>query len=159
MYDRPPETAPSVYRFNMSSGGLHVVDQTIRWPNGIAFSPDEKILYVTETPIGLDNNTQPHAITAFDVVNSRMLANKRTVYVPDTYFGDGLKVSETGNLYTAAGSAIDVVTPGGELLGKIHGDPTETFNNLVFLPNGEIYITGVKGIWRARIKEQGIVHS
>ncbi|OAL23190.1 hypothetical protein AYO20_11058 [Fonsecaea nubica] len=156
-YDNPPELAPSIYCFNMTSGAVSVVDQSILWPNGIAFSPDNQTLYITSTPLGPDNSTENHAIVAFDVLYPHTLVNKRTVYVPDTYFADGLKVSEAGNLYAAAGSGIDVVTPEGDLLGKITA-AGEVFNNLVFLPKGEILVTGVQGIWRVRIREQGIVH-
>ena len=149
--------APSIYCYNLKTGSVAVVDQSIPWPNGIAFSPDNSTLYVTETPIGLGNNTVPHAIYAFDVKHPHTLLNRRVVYVPDTYFADGLKVSEKGNLYTAAGSAIDVITAEGDLLGKINARGA-ILNNLVFLPKGVMLISGEGGVWRVHLKEQGIVH-
>jgi gluconolactonase len=157
VYQTPPELASSIYRYNMSSGSISVIDQTILWPNGIAFSPDNRTLYVTNTPLGPTNTTVDHSIVAFDVIDSRMLANKRTLYVPDTYFADGLKVSERGNLFGACASSIDVVSPKGELLGKIN-IPGHILNNLVFLPNGSMIISGEGGIWRVKIAEQGTIH-
>ncbi|KIV81316.1 hypothetical protein PV11_03508 [Exophiala sideris] len=152
-----PQLAPSIYCYNIETGSLSVVDQTIDWPNGIAFSADNKTLYVTDTPIGPGNNTREHAIFAYDVAPPHTLSNKRTFYVPDTFFADGIKVSERGNIFTACASTVDVISPDGDLLGKINV-PGHIINNLVFLPNGTIFLTGEGGIWRVRIKEQGIVH-
>lgn len=86
------------------------------------------------------------------------MSNRRLVYVPDTHVADGIKLSESGYIFTAAGSSIDVVVPDtGVLLGKIITND-EVMNNLVALPNGEWWFTGQGGIWRARIAEQGVVN-
>lgn len=91
-------------------------------------------------------------------LDSSSLTNRRLVYVPDTHVADGLKVSQSGYIFTAAGSSIDVVRPSdGILLGKI-ATGTEVMNNLVAVPGGEWWLTGQGGIWRARIAESGNVN-
>ena len=86
------------------------------------------------------------------------LTNRRLIYVCDVHVSDGIKVAETGLIFTAAGSSIDVVDPSdGVLLGKIVTS-NETMNNLVAIPGGEWWFTGQGGIWRARIATQGTVN-
>jgi len=77
--------------------------------------------------------------------------------VCDVHVSDGIKIAESGLIFTAAGSSIDVVDPNnGVLLGKIVTS-NETMNNLVAIPGGE-WFTGQGGIWRARIATQGTVN-
>ena len=76
----------------------------------------------------------------------------------DVHVSDGIKIAESGLIFTATGSSIDVVDPNnGVLLGKIVTS-NETMNNLVAIPGGEWWFTGQGGIWRARIATQGAVN-
>jgi len=64
-FPEPPQTTQNVYSFNLTSGYLSVLDDTLQVPNGIAFSPDESILYVSDTSaldagIGIPLNNQGH---------------------------------------------------------------------------------------------------
>jgi hypothetical protein len=99
-------------------------------------------------------NLTVRGVYAFNYsVASSSVLNRRLVYVPDTHVADGLKVSHSGYIFTAAGSTIDVVRPSdGVLLGKI-STGTEVMNNLVAVPGGEWWLTGQGGIWRVRISE------
>ncbi|KAF2488788.1 calcium-dependent phosphotriesterase [Lophium mytilinum] len=157
VFDNAPTLPSAIYVYNITSGTIVCVDQSIVWPNGIAFSPDGKTLFVSDTPFNLQ--TEFRGVFAFDVTYPYTLSNKRMVYLPDTNIVDGLKVSEEGNLFGAAGSTIDVFTPQGELLGKISaGGEEKNLYNLVFLPNGEIILSGMMGIWRVKITQQGLIN-
>lgn len=111
-------------------GKVTVLAKNIRFPNGIAFSPDEKILYVGST----DNRT-PH-IAAFDVQADGTLANERMFFdaVPVMKDGtrggcDGMKVDCDGNVWTTGPDGILVVSPAGKQLGRLHtGVPTANCN-------------------------------
>ena len=98
-------------------------------------------------------------VYAFDYSSTQStLSNRRLIHVPDTHVADGLKVSETGYIFTATGSSIDVVRPDdGVLVGKIVTDD-DIIYNFVAVPGGEWWFTGRNSIWRARIAEQGIVN-
>ena len=160
IYSNPPELPSAVYCWNMTSGAISVVVDTLPWPNGIAFSPDNQTVYITNTPLNATGAIEPllpRAVYAYDLQPPHTLMNQRTFYVPDSHVADGIKVSENGYVFTAAGSTVDVVSPDGDLLGKI-STGTETMNNLAFVPNGELWMTGQGGIWRARIAENGILN-
>lgn len=79
-------------------------------PNGIILNPDETILYVTNGPM----------LVAFDVQNDGALANQRD-FAPLSGGGDGSAVDSEGGIYVAAGSAVNVISPQGEVLGVIPG--------------------------------------
>ena len=130
------ELPPQVYRLDPKTGRSKVVASGFGGPDGIAFSPDEKRLYIADTgvmsAIGRDSN-----IRVFDV-NGERLRNDR-VFVPN--FGaaartDGVRTDRDGNLWCAAGNGdpredgVRCYAPGGDLIGKIH--LPETCANLCF---------------------------
>ncbi|CAG8766905.1 5078_t:CDS:1, partial [Racocetra fulgida] len=117
-----PQLGNNVYRFNPKTGNIRVVADGFIKPNGIAFSPDEKTLYITDT--GFFNGTggfdpkRPHAIYAFDVDGS-ILSNRRLIAVSDVGIPDGIKLDYEGNLYVGCGDGVQVFDKSGTLLGKI----------------------------------------
>jgi len=115
-----------------------VSDQT--FPNGLAFSPDERVLYLSNSD-GSDSR-----ITAYDVKADGAVANPRRFFdtksdpheqgVPGWF--DGLKVDHEGNVWTSGPGGILVVSPQGKLLGRLStGMPTA---NCAFAPDSELYI-------------------
>ncbi|HEY0963111.1 MAG TPA: SMP-30/gluconolactonase/LRE family protein [Pseudomonadales bacterium] len=102
----------------VSGAGVYYADSTgtitgygtVANPNGIILSPDESILYVTNGPM----------LVAFDVQADGALANQRD-FAPLSGGGDGSAVDSEGRIYVAAGSAVNVITAQGELLGVIPG--------------------------------------
>jgi gluconolactonase len=78
--------------------------------NGIILNPDETILYVTNGPV----------LVAFDVQADGALANQRD-FAKLSGGGDGSAVDSEGRIYVAAGSAVNVIAPSGEVLGVIPG--------------------------------------
>jgi gluconolactonase len=92
-------------------------------PNGIAFSPDELVLYVTDSGAnqepGSYHVTRPHHIKAFDVLRGGRLGGERLFAVVTPGFPDGLKVDRDGRVYVSSLSGVQVLSPDGELLGEI----------------------------------------
>jgi gluconolactonase len=92
-----PELPTNVYRLD-ASGKATVVAEGINQPNGLAFSPDEKILYIVES------RSEPRKILAFDVVDGRTLANRRVLIdAGPKGTPDGFRVDVDGNLWCGWG--------------------------------------------------------
>jgi gluconolactonase len=108
-----------VYRLS-PSGRLTLLTKEMTRPNGIAFSPDEKVLYVAQS------DPENPVIKAFTVKSNGTLARSKLLYdfkdLVTRYPGlpDGLKVDKNGNLFATGPGGVYVITPGGNLLGKIH---------------------------------------
>jgi gluconolactonase len=121
-------------------------------PNGIAFSPDEKYLYV--------NNSQPkklwmrYTVQADGTVTSPKLLLDVT---PDNRPGvpDGMKVDVQGNIYSAGPGGIWIISPEGKPLGTILV-PGRT-SNVAWAGQDRktLYITGSEGIFRVHLKIAG----
>ncbi|KAH0536871.1 hypothetical protein FGG08_006302, partial [Glutinoglossum americanum] len=124
---RPPPQLPSqVYRFDPITGDIRVVADGFGRPNGICFSPDESIMYITDTDWihgnGEKINTRASTIYAFDIIfrsSSPFLTNRRVFAMADTGAPDGIKCDTSGNIYSGCGDGINVWNAGGVLIGKI----------------------------------------
>ena len=95
------ETAPAVYRFDPASGKLSIVADDVPGPNGLAFSPDEKILYVVAS------RADPREIRAFNVVDGRKLTKGRIFINAAGGAPDGFRVDIDGNLWCGWGMGSD----------------------------------------------------
>lgn len=118
-----------VFRLDAGSGRLEVVADDFDKPNGLAFSPDEKTLYVSDTGLSHDPDG-PHHIRAFDVDERARLSDGRVFAEVSPGAPDGFRLDTDGNLWTSAGDGVHCYSPQGELLGKI-GIP-EVVANLTF---------------------------
>ena len=155
------EMRHNVYFYNTTSGIVRAVEEDLQLPNGIALSPDGKILYLADSgalcqPIGQPTvPTRHHSIYAYDIVKGQ-LHDKRLVYITDHWVPDGVKVSDSGNIYTAAGIFVDVISPEGVLLGKIR--TTGSMQNLIFAgpKYDELWIVGIGGLFRTKMADRGI---
>src|SRR5688500_6868183 len=112
-----PELPTNVYRWDPKTKELRAVAEDVDRPNGLAFSPDEKILYVVEG--------SKKVIRAFDVVeDGTKLANSRAAVNIEAGSPDGLRVDVDGNLWCGWGGGeghdgVAVISPGGKLIGRI----------------------------------------
>jgi gluconolactonase len=107
-----------VFRFDPSTEELTILTDAPVMPNGLAFSPDEKTLYVADTFSDLDPKVDYH-ITAFDVVDGRRLENGRGFARIDPGFADGFRIDIEGNLLTSSEDSVQIYASDGTLLGKI----------------------------------------
>jgi gluconolactonase len=107
-----------VFRFDPKSGELTITTDEVVEPNGLAFSPDERVLYVADTSATFDPNGNHH-IVAFDVVRDRAVRNGRVFAVISPGLADGFRVDAQGNVFTSSADSVQVYSPEGERLGKI----------------------------------------
>jgi gluconolactonase len=143
-----------VYRLT-PRGELTLLTSELHFPNGIAFSPDEKTLYVS-------NSETTRAIwMAYDVMPDGTLARGRVLFDATplvkqgrTGLPDGIKVDRQGNLFAGGPGGILVITPQGRHLGTIAtGQPTA---NCAFGDEGStLYMTANNQLLRIRLKTKG----
>jgi gluconolactonase len=112
------ELAAGVYRID-PAGFLDLMAGDFEGPNGLAFSPDETVLYVSEA--GAQFAAEPRQIIrAFDVAPARAgLSNGRDFHAVSPGFADGFRVDEGGNVWSGAADGVHCIDPAGKLLGKI----------------------------------------
>ena len=119
----PPEVGDYVYRHDTATGETTVVADSFDKPNGLALSPDERFLYVTDSGANQELGSfyvgRPHHIKAFDVLDGRRLSGERLFAVISPGFPDGLKVDGDGRVYASSFSGVQVLAPDGQLLGEI----------------------------------------
>jgi gluconolactonase len=113
----PPQAGDVVYRYHPHAR-LTVAADTFDKPNGLAFSPDESVLYVAD-------NGAPHHLKAYDVKPSttlkgvRPLTNERVVADFEPGHPDGVVVDAEGRIYASCPAGVRVLSPDGEQLGLI----------------------------------------
>ncbi len=138
------------YRFDPKSKELSIVDNVADRPNGLAFSPDETMLYLADTG-------EPKDITVFNVTkDAATLSNRRLFAKVRPGAADGLRVDERGNIWTSARDGVQCYSPNGSLLGKIL-IPEQATANLVFgdKDGKRIYICGDTSLYSVRVKVAG----
>ena len=118
-----------VYRFDPITNALDAVVTDMLRPNGLAFSPDEMILYVSDTS-AFDIPDGAHHIRAYDLVDNHNTTNGRVFASIDPGQPDGLRVDLAGNVFTSSKDSIQIYTPDGTRIGKIL--VPETVANLTF---------------------------
>ncbi len=139
-----------VYRVAPDGQLLLLVDDFDR-PNGLAFSPDETVLYINDTARG--------HIRAFEVSPDGSLSNGRVLIemqLPEAGAPDGMKVDQQGNLYCTGPGGLWVIAPDGKWLGRLV--LPELPANLAW---GDadwktLYITARTSLYRLRLAVPGI---
>lgn len=142
-----------VYRLS-PDGRLTLLTQGLRAPNGLAFSPDGRTLYVS-------NADASHAVwMAFPVRSDGTLAGGRVFFDatswahPGTGNPDGLKVDAKGNLFAAGPGGVHVFTRDGAHLGTI-AFPAPV-SNVAFGEDGStLFVTASSAVWRVRLATKG----
>jgi gluconolactonase len=118
-----------VFRLDPSTGELDVVADDFVQPNGLAFSPDESLLYVADTGASHDP-TLPRHIRVFNVIDGRRLGGSRVFASLREGLYDGFRMDRDGNVWTSAGKGVSCYAPDGALLGRIN--VPEVVANVVF---------------------------
>jgi gluconolactonase len=112
------ELPPALYRFDPATGELRVAADDFVNPNGLAFSPDERFLYVAETGEQFDD-ASARSIRRFAVAEDGALSNGAPFHSITPGNADGFRVDELGNVWSSAADGVHCISPQGELLGKI----------------------------------------
>lgn len=115
---QPEQEGSFVYRIDPHSGVLASVATDFVQPNGLAFSPDSKTLYVADSARSHEPDA-PHHIRALEVIDGNRLGASRVFAEIEPGIADGLRIDELGNIWTSAGDGIQCFAPDGTLLGKI----------------------------------------
>ena len=147
-------TVAGVYRVSADLGSMSLIADDMIGPNGIAFSPDESILYV--------NDARRRHIRAYDLLPNGTLA-KQTSRVfadmggPEPGVPDGMKVDTAGNVYTGGSGGLYIMDSKGKKLGRIvHGQPATT--NVAF--GGDdwktLYFTTRSTLFSVNVKIAGL---
>jgi len=106
-----------VYRVDPADGSVRTLGDDFVQPNGIAFSPDERQLYVSDTGRSHVENGPAH-IRVFDVKAGRLTGGRVFAECPVGMF-DGFRLDEVGNVWTSAGDGVRCYAPDGNVIGLI----------------------------------------
>lgn len=142
----------NVYRVD-TSGEIKAVLTDFNCPNGLAFSPDEKRLYVADTGRMFTGDLQH--VRAFDVGTDWRLSGGEVFHVVDPGCADGMRVDTDGNLWSSARDGVHCIAPDGRLLGKIL--VPQTVSNLCFGGRGrhQLFITATTSVYMISLNRAG----
>jgi gluconolactonase len=113
-----------VYRIDPATGTTRIVADDFDHPNGLAFSADERTLYVSDTGL------RPSPIRSFAVADDGTLSGGDVLMESDAGGFDGFRLDARGRIWTSAGDGVHCFDPDGTLLGKVR--VPETVANVVF---------------------------
>ena len=145
---------PGVYRVSPDLGSLTLLARDFIGPNGLAFSPDESVLYVIDSRLG--------HLRAFDVLpNGALALGSSRIFSHNLGerpgIPDGMKVDVEGNIYVGGSGGIWVIDPSGQHLGTIdHGYPLTT--NMAF-GGGDwqtLFFTTWDGLFSVQLNTPGL---
>lgn len=150
----PEQSKRNVFRVDPTTGEVISVCDDFVQPNGLAFSPDEKLLYIADSSASHDPK-RPRHIRVFDVVDGRKLANGREFCTIDNGIPDGFRFDEAGNLWTSAGDGVHCFAPDGALIGKIL--VPQTVANVAFggPRRNRLFITATKSLYAVYLATNG----
>jgi gluconolactonase len=154
-FDDPHKELPfqGVYKFS-KDGKFTLLTKDIKAPNGIAFSPDERKLYVSNADmnnaIWMVYDVRPDGT----VTNGKILFDATSWTKTKPGVPDGMKIDKNGNLFAAGPGGIHVITPDGTHLGSIEtGIAT---GNLAWGEDGStLFITSSRTVYRLKLTTKG----
>jgi gluconolactonase len=148
----PAKELPFNGVFRLSHGNLQVIVKDLSRPNGIAFSPDQKTLYV-------DNSDPAHKIwMKYDVKADGTVTNGQLMADATADKGsgnpDGMKLDNLGNIYSAGPGGLWIFSGAGKHLGTIN--MPEVVSNCAWGDDGKtLYITARTSVYRIRLSVSG----
>jgi gluconolactonase len=145
-----------VYRLDPKSGKLTIVADDFDKPNGLAFSPDEKILYIADTGASHVEYGPRHS-RRFDVDGARLSGGEVFAECTVGLF-DGFRVDVTDNIWSSAGDGVHCYDKGGTLLGKIK--VPEVVANVCFggTYRNRLYICATNSLYRTWVHTRGCAY-
>lgn len=151
------ELPTNVYRIDPSTKEITIVAGDFIRPNGLCFSPDEKILYIVDTGVPVD---KPQPIRMFDVIDGRKLANGRLFADMGKATSDGVRCDVDGNVWSAAAGGenydgVHIFAPDGKLIGRI--SLPEKCANLCFggIKRNRLFMTASQSLYSLYVNAQG----
>lgn len=151
----------NVYRFDPKNNKITLVIKGLIMPNGIAFSPDEKKLYVIDSGAGSISGQYlpeyPHVINVYDInADGKSVSHPRIFAQVSPGFPDGMRLDNQGNIYVGVLDGVHVINAQGELIGKILL-PKQTAN-LTFggKDNNILFIGSSSDVWAIKLNTHGV---
>ncbi len=151
------ELNANVYRIDGATGEASIITDDVLGPNGLAFSPDETVLYIVESR-GVPNRK----IRAFDVVEGTRLAKGRIFIDAGPGTPDGFRVDTDGNLWCGWGmgapelDGVMIFNPSGDPIGRIA--LPERCANVCFggLRRNRLFMAASHSIYALYVNAQGV---
>ena len=142
-----------VYRFS-AAGKLTLLTKDLKAPNGIAFAPDEKRLYVSNADAANAVWTVYEVTPDGNIANGRVLFDATSLTKTQKGAPDGMKIDRNGNLFAAGPGGVYVIAPDGTHLGTIQtGVPT---GNVAWGEDGSsLFITSSHNVYRLKLTTKG----
>jgi gluconolactonase len=153
VYEDPRKELPFSGVFRLKDGKLQLLSADLKGPNGLAFSPDERYLYVGNWDV------ERKVVMRYEVKPDGSLANGQVffdmTFVPGEIALDGLKVDQAGNVYVSGPGGIWILSPEGKHLGTLKG-PELAANFAWGDSDGRtLYLTARTGLYRIRLNIPG----
>lgn len=138
-----------LYRYDPKTQMLSAAARDFDMPNGLCFSPDERLLYVADSG-------KPRHIRVFSVDKDGALQNGRVFCTIDPGGPDGIRCDAEGRLYSSAGDGVHIFAADGRLIGKIQ--VPETPSNLCFGGPGNktLFITARTSLYSIQLQAEGV---
>jgi len=142
-----------VYRHDPATGTTRVASDFVK-PNGLAFSPDESILYVADTGASHEKDGPRH-IRKLSVGENGALTNRGLFAECTAGLFDGFRVDQKGRIWSSAADGVHVFDPDGTLIGKVR--IPEGVSNLTFggPKRNRLFITGTTSLYAVYVTANG----
>jgi gluconolactonase len=144
-----------VYRIDPKSGEVRVAADDFVQPNGLAFSPDESLLYIVDTGRTHRENGPAH-IRSFAVGDGGKLAGRGVFAECSAGLFDGFRLDTAGRIWTSAADGVHCYDPDGTLIGKVL--VPEVVANVCFggPKRNYLYICGTTSLYGVRLPVNGV---
>ena len=151
-FDDPRKQLPYSGIYSLRGGRLRLVGSELSGPNGVAFSPDEKHLYVTNW------DEQKKIVMRYDVTRAGTLTNGRVFFdmtrAPGAEALDGIKLDREGNLYVSGPGGLWILAADGTHLGTLRGPRLPA--NFAWGEDGKsLFLTARSGLYKTRLLIEG----
>jgi gluconolactonase len=153
-HDDPRRELPHFGVYSLVDGRLRLVSTDLTGPNGLAFSPDERYLYVSNW------DEKRKVIMRYEAHADGTLSSGRVFFdmggAPGAEALDGLKVDRLGNVYASGPGGLWIIAPDGRHLGTIRGPELPTNFAWGDADGRTLYLTARTGLYRIRLNVPGI---
>jgi gluconolactonase len=154
VFDDPRKELPYSGVFSLQDGRLRLVTTDLTGPNGIAFSPDERYLYVTNWDEKKKVIMRYESHVDGTASNGMVFLDMTSAPGEDAL--DGMKVDQKGNLYVSGPGGLWIISPGGKHLGTVTG-PKHPHNMAWGDDDGKtLYLCAQSGLYKMRFNIPGI---
>jgi gluconolactonase len=155
-FNDPRKETPYSGVYSVMNGNVKLLTTDLKGPNGLAFSPDERYLYVSNWDITDIHHTKH--IMRYEVAKDGSLSNGKIFFDMNATDGedalDGIKVDTQGNVFCAGPDGLWIISSGGIYLGRIR--TPEHAANMAWGDDGHsLYITASTGLYKIRLNTKG----